>query len=244
MLVDDDGMFYMEWRDFCSCMGEIGACYPFVQTERIDRAIHCNTVVGMWTTQSAGGLHGLTTFCYNPRYSFVATDQSVSISLYQLDHRGHAIHVPWIDIALYLLDADMAADLFSRGQLKSRNTKQPGDLEPLIHLSRRLESRIISVKAGMEYTLVPCAHSVGIKGHFCITIVSRHGVELNQVELTHSPSEAERTAMTQDGSRAATCSVCGRGFCPESLYAAVPEGWVHADCFGGEHWLSDPQTSQ
>ena len=227
----DDGMFHMKWEDFCAYMGEIGCCAPFMQTGNTQHGFHCANALGTWNAmETAGGPHGLPTFRFNPRYNFVAKDPTVTITLYQLDQRGHAVHVPWIDMALYVLTADAAAGLFDYGHA----TKQLEHLEPLISLSRRLESKAIKVMADMEYTLVACAHSAGVQGHFCITVASQNGVELRQI-LEHQPNEAERAAMARNPSRPATCYVCKKGFSYDSgensLYYDLPEGRVHSSCF-------------
>ena len=107
-----------------------------------------------------------------------------------------------------------------------RRKKLNLSVKPLISLSQRLISEDTVVKPGVEYTLVPCAHSAGVEGHFCITIASQHGVKLTQITSGTEPTESEREEMDFHRSRAATCYICKKAVVTE--YYDFAEGRVHA----------------
>ena len=224
LVSDDDGSFFMELRDFARHISKVGMCRPFMETEGHPHGFKCNSATGAWVAgETAGGKHGRDTFKHNPTFSFVASDPSVTISLYQLDQRGHAVPLPWIDMYLFLLaPADTAA-------LEDDDTAQLKKIEPLFALSSRLKSKDVPVKPGTRYTLVAAAHTPGVEGHFCLTIASRTGVRLARTEGS-APSSAERRAMARvPCARAASCYVCHHGFEPQASFFEFPEGRVHAD---------------
>jgi hypothetical protein len=218
----------MEWSDFCHHVAEIGSCAPFMQTDGEHHDIRCNSMSGAWLAgETAGGKHGLSTFRFNPCYRFVATDPSVTITLYQLDQRGHAVKVPWLDIYLYLLppESHSALEAGAKAELQKKGVK------PLLSLSTRLKSLDTAVTPGTQYTLVPCAHSAGVEGHFCITIASRSGVILEQLTTGCGvrPTASDRIAMAPFPNRSAVCYICKEEFGVGVPYFEFPEGRVHAE---------------
>ena len=97
----------------------------------------------------------------------------------QLDVRGHTVKVPWVDAYLHLLEAEHHSAL-CEGGAKAKEKLKP--LAPVLSLCNRLKSVEVSVRPGGQYTLIPCAHSAGVEGHFCISVASRHGVEMVELE--------------------------------------------------------------
>ena len=87
--------------------------------------------------------------------------------------------VPWIDAYLHLLEGEQHSAL-CEGGAKAKEKLKP--LVPLLSLSNRLKSVEVSVRPGEQYTLIPSAHSAGVEGHFCISVASRHGVEMVELE--------------------------------------------------------------
>lgn len=133
-----------------------------METDGEPHDIHCNTTTGSWVAgESAGGKNGLSSFRFNPSYQFVPTDPSVTITMYQLDQRGHSVKVPWMDMHLFMLTPE------SHTALESGKTEQLKTLKPTLSLSTRLKSVDITVTPGTKYTLVPAAHSAGVEGHYC-----------------------------------------------------------------------------
>jgi hypothetical protein len=228
LLSEDDGSFFMEFEDFLHYMGEIGSCTPFMVTAGEHHDIVADNVVGCWVAgETAGGPRGLGTFRFNPSYRFVPSDPSVTITFSQLDQRGHTAKLPWMDAYLHLLEADHYAAL-SEGGAKSKETLKP--LKPLVSLSNRLASVDVAVSPGDEYTLIPAAHSAGVEGHYCISIASRHGVQLAQLAPGGGvrPTATDSLAMAHHPSRAASCYVCRGGFEPHQSFYEFPEGRVHS----------------
>ena len=144
----------MELTDFREWVAEVGSCCPFMETEGEPHDIKCNTMTGSWVAgESAGGKHGLGTFRFNPSYQFVATDPSVTITMYQLDQRGHSVKVPWMDMHLMLLPPE------SHAALESGKIDHLKKVKPMLSLSTRLKSVETPVTPGTKYTLVPAGKS-------------------------------------------------------------------------------------